>query len=84
MVRREIQIDEDTDRVLTELAAQHQGDLGLAVTDLVQAREGLEDLAERSETAYKSELRDQRQRSESDFREGRTISWKEVKARNGL
>jgi len=84
MVRREIQIDEDTDQVLTELAAQYHGDLGMAVTDLVQTRQRLEDFAERSEAAREAVLRDQREKAESAFREGRTLTWQEVKARNGL
>jgi len=84
MVRREIEIDEDTNRLLTELAAEYKGDLSLALTDLVYAREGLEEFAERSETEHENTLRAQRDRSEADFREGRTVSWEDVKARNGL
>lgn len=84
MVRREIEIDEDTNRLLTELAAEYKGDLSLALADLVHAREGLEEFAERSEAAQESTLRVMRDRSESDFREGRTVTWEEVKTRNGL
>lgn len=84
MVHREIEIDEDTDRLLAELAAEHQGDLSLALTDLVHARQGIEDFAERSEAAQADVLRSQRDQSEADFREGRTISWEDVKSRNGL
>lgn len=84
MVRREIEIDEDTNRVLTELASEYKGDLSLAFADLVLAREGLEDLAERSEAAHENMLRALRDRSEADFREGRTVTWEDVKARNGL
>ena len=77
MVRREIEIDEDTNRLL-------KGDLSLALADLVHAREGLEEFAERSEAAHENALRDLRDRSEADFREGRTVTWEDVKARNGL
>ena len=84
MVRREIEIDEDTDRILTELASEYRGDLSLALADLVQAREGLEEFAERSEAAHESALRALRDRSEADFREGRTVTWEDVKAANGL
>ena len=35
---REIEIDEDTDRLLAELASEYKGDLGLALADLVRAR----------------------------------------------
>jgi hypothetical protein len=41
MVRREIEIDEDTNRLLTELASEYEGNLNLALADLVHAREGL-------------------------------------------
>jgi DNA-binding phage protein len=84
MVRREIEIDEDTDRFLSELAAEYKGDLSLAMADLVHAREGLEEFAERSEAAQEHTLRSLRDRSEADFQEGRTVAWKDVKARNGL
>jgi DNA-binding phage protein len=84
MVRREIEIDEDTDRLLTELVSEYGGDLSLALADLVHAREGLEEFAERSEAAREHTLRALRDRSEADFREGRTVTWEDVKARNGL
>ena len=38
MVRREIEIDENTDRVLTELASEYNGDLSHALADLVELR----------------------------------------------
>ena len=84
MVRREIEIDEDTDRILTDLASEYKGDLSLALADLVHAREGLEELAERSEAMHENPLRTLRDRSEADFREGRTVTWEDVKAHNGL
>jgi predicted transcriptional regulator len=84
MVRREIEIDEDTNRLLTELASEYQGDLSLALADLVHAREGLEDFVERSEAVHENRLRALRDRSEADFREGRTVTWEDVKTRNGL
>jgi DNA-binding phage protein len=84
MVRREIEIDDDTNRLLTELASEYEGDLGLALADLVHAREGLEDFAERSEAEHEHTLRALHARSEADFREGRTVTWHDVKARNGL
>ena len=84
MVRREIEIDDDTNRLLTELASEYKGDLSMALTDLVHAREGLEEFAERSEAAHENTLRTQRDKSEADFREGRTVTWEDVKARNGL
>ena len=84
MVRRAIEIDEETDRLLTELASEYKGDLGLALADLVHSREGLEEFAERSEAAQEHSLRALRDRSEADFREGRIMSWEDVKTRNAL
>jgi hypothetical protein len=84
MVRREIEIDEDTDRGLSALAAEYEGDLGLALASLVLAHEGLEDIAERSEAAQGPALRALRDQSKADFRAARTASWEDVKARNGL
>ena len=83
MIRREIEIDEDTDRLLTELASEYEGDLSLALADLVHARQGLEELADRSELEREDALRTLRDKSEADFREGRTVTWQDVKARNG-
>jgi DNA-binding phage protein len=84
MVRREIEIDEETDRMLTELASEYEGDLSLALADLVHAHEGLEEFAERSEAAHESVVRALRDKSEADFHSGRTVTWEDVKDRNGL
>jgi hypothetical protein len=84
MVRREIEIDDETDRILTEIASDYKGDLGMALSDLVQTRGALEDFAERSEAAHEGALGSLRDRAEADFREGRTVTWKDVKASNGL
>lgn len=84
MVRREIEIDEDTDRALSELALEYEGDLSQALTDLVLAHRGLETFAEESEAAYETVLRAMRDKSEADIREGRTLTWEELKTRNGL
>ena len=84
MVRREIEIEEDADRILTDLASEYEGDLSLALADQVHARGGLEELAERGESANESALRALRDRSEGGLREGRTVAWEDVKARNAL
>ena len=84
MVRREIEIDEETDRILTELASEYKGDLSLALSELIHAHEGLERFAERSEAAHEGALRSLRARAEADFREGRTVAWEDVKATNRL
>lgn len=84
MVRREIEIDENTDRILTELASEYKGDLSQALSDLVHVYEGLEAFAEHAEAARENTLRAMLERSEADFREGRILSWDDVKTRSGL
>jgi hypothetical protein len=84
MVGRQIEIDEETDRVLTELARAHEGSLSAALAELVQARENIEALVDQSEATQSQSLRAQLTRSELGFREGRFTTWDEVKRRNGL
>jgi hypothetical protein len=84
MVRREIEIDEETDRILTELASEYKGNLGHALADLVHAHESLEEFVEQSEAAQEKELLTLRDRAEADFREKRTTTWEDLKTRNGL
>jgi len=84
MVRREIEIDEATNLLLVELAADYQGDLSLALADLIHARGGLEEYAARSEAANEPKLSAMRDGSEADFREGRTVTWEEVKSAHRL
>ncbi|MEQ1946331.1 MAG: hypothetical protein ABL995_04035 [Bryobacteraceae bacterium] len=84
MVRREIEIDEATDQVLTELASEYHGNLGQALADLVYGRAGVESFAEGSEAALAERLRMMRNTAENDFRAGRGIAWEDVKSRNGL
>lgn len=69
MVRREIEIDEATDRILTELASDYGGNLSEALADLVRSRERVEAFAEESEAANEQTLRALRDKSEADFRE---------------
>jgi len=97
MVRRELEIDEETDRLLTELASEYEGNLSWALSDLVHAREGIEDLAAKR-SCIRSDAAPLRDRSEADFREGCTlfigamlgaavghvVDWEAMKARNGL
>jgi len=84
MVRREIEIDEDTDRLLNELASEYNGDLNSALADLIRSYEGIEALAERSEEGQGLRLRTLRERAESEFQEGRIMTWQDVKRNNRL
>jgi len=80
---RQIEFDEETDRLLADLAQEYGGDLGKALADLVRSHENLESFLDQCENAQSS-LRTQKEQSEQDFREGRVITWDEVKRRNGL
>ena len=84
MVTRYIEIDEETDRMLSELAEDYQGDLGQALSELVHARGELGSLADDSEAAERENLQAQRERAERGFREGRFTRWEDVKRQNGL
>ena len=44
MVHRQIDLDEESDRMLTELAEEYDGDLGWALSELLQSRQGEESL----------------------------------------
>ncbi|MGO4882949.1 MAG: hypothetical protein ACLP59_19335 [Bryobacteraceae bacterium] len=83
-VVRQIDFDEDTDRILTELAEEHQGNLGEALTDLVHAHAAIEAFLEECEEAQGMPLRTQVERAESGFSEGRFTDWEDVKRRNRL
>ncbi len=84
MVRREIEIDEETDRILQDLAAQHNSNLGEVLADLVRAHEGLEAFLEESEHHHALELKPLVDQAEKDFSEGRGIPWEKIKADHGL
>lgn len=84
MVHRQIDVDEETDRHLTDLAQDYGGDLNEALADLIRSRESVEAFLDQHEEAYRALLGQQLRRSEEDFRAGNTISWAEVKRRNRL
>jgi predicted transcriptional regulator len=84
MVHRQIDLDEDTDRKLGELARDCDGDLGQTVAGLVHAHEGLECFADEVEEVHRVSLLAQLERSERDYREGRFVTWDEVKRRLSL
>jgi len=84
MVRREIEIDEEADRILTHLAQEYEGDLGKALADLVGTSESTTAFLDEQEALHRDSLIAQVERSERGFREGRFTTWEEVKRRNGL
>jgi hypothetical protein len=84
MIRREINLDEESDRILSELAQDYEGDAGKALAELLHARGGIEAFADACEEAQRELLLAQKDRSEREFRDGRVVSWEEVKRRNHL
>jgi hypothetical protein len=84
VVRREIELDEETDRILAELAQSHDGNPGKALADLIHAHESLEAFVEQCEEAHKGSLNAQLERAKNDFRGGRFTTWDEVRRRNHL
>jgi len=84
MVHREIEIDEDADRILTQLATDYAGDPGKALSALLRVSESIESFLDDNEELHRDSLLAQVERSERGFREGRFTTWEEVKRRNGL
>ena len=84
MIRHEIELDDDTDRILADIAGDYPGGINEAVAELVRSHAGIEDLVEQCEEAHADSLQQQRDRAERGFREGRFTMWDEVKRRNGL
>ena len=81
MVRREINLDEETDRILEEFAREYEGGLAEALTDLVHARESIENCVEQCEEAHREMLLAQLERGAL---EEPATPWDEVKRRSGL
>ena len=84
MVCRQIDLDEESDRILSGLARDYQGDLGRALGDLLHAHQSVEAFVEVCEEAHRDSLLIQKERGERGFREGRFTTWDEVKRRNDL
>jgi hypothetical protein len=84
MVKRQIDLDEESDRILSGLALDYHGDLGEALADLLHAHQTVEAFVEECEEAHRDSLFAQKQRAERGFLDGRFTTWDEVKRRNGL
>jgi len=84
MKRRQVLLDDASERILASLAEAHAGNKSLAVREALKAREAVEDLLDRIENAQYTNLRVQKERSEAGFRQGRFITWEHVKRRNRL
>jgi len=84
MAQRQIEFDEETDRILEELAREYSGDLGKALADLVHAHAGIEAFLDECEEANRASLLAQKERAERGFQEGVFTRWADVKRRNNL
>lgn len=84
MVLRQIELDEESDRILSNLSQAYEGDAGRALGDLPQAHEGVEAMVAQCEELHAETLLAQRERAERGFREGRFTTWDEVKRKNAL
>jgi hypothetical protein len=84
MVRRQIELDDETDRQLEELAQEYEGNLGQALAGLLRTRESVESLLDEHEERHRDVLLTQRDRSEGGFQPGRATPWAEIKRRNSL
>jgi hypothetical protein len=84
MVLRQIEFDEETDRGLSDLARDHDGNVSQALAELMRTRESLESFLDQCEDAHRAELRRQLEDSERDFRSGNTVPWRDMKHRNHL
>ena len=82
MVHREIEIDEETDRKLTGIAEDYDGDLGKALAELVAQHDGMEALLEETERINHDHLLQQRERAEQPLNEVGFTAWKDVIQRN--
>lgn len=84
MVTLTIEVEERVDQALREIAKHHGGDLSLVLAELLAAHESFELMADEFEEGNEEHLKQQRDRSEREFAEGRVVSWETVKARNQL
>jgi len=63
------------------LQQRHGGNRSLALREALKVQEVMEDWLDQIETANAGVLREQKERSEKGFREGRFTTWEEVKRR---
>jgi len=84
MIRRQIDLDDESDQILSGLAQDYEGDFGKALADLLHAHKNVESFVEACEEAQRDSLLAQKERSEREFREGRVTTWDEVERRHDL
>lgn len=81
MKRRQILLDEESDRILETVAAPNGGNKSLAVREVLKTHCAMETLLDRIERSHGASLSRQKRRSEHGFREGRFTTLEEVKRR---
>lgn len=84
MVRRQIDLDEESDQILARLAEDYEGDLGKALGNLLHAHESMEDFVDLCEQAHEDRLLTPKERVERRSDEGRFTVWEAVKRRHNL
>ena len=84
MAARQIELDEDANKILDSMASAYGGSASLAISELLRAHETIESLLDELEAGQSAELALQKEGAERGFREGRFTSWDEVKRQNGL
>lgn len=83
-MRRQIELDDETDRQLEALAQEYEGNLGQALAGLLRTRESVESFLDEHEERHRDVLLTQRDRSEGGFQPDRAVPWAEIKRRNSL
>jgi hypothetical protein len=84
MAVRQVRLSPEAEPILDSVAASFGGDADIALSELLIAHESIESFLDEMESANSEELMGQRDRSTREFREGRTVSWEQVKLDNGL
>jgi hypothetical protein len=84
MAIRQVKLSPEAEPILDSVAASFGGDASLALSELLIAHESIESFLDEMESSNAEELVRQRDCSAREFREGRTVSWEQVKLNNGL
>ena len=71
--RRQILLDEQSDRILKSRAAHHEGNRSLAIREILKGHDRMEALLDQIEAAQATDLRRQKERSEKGFQAGRSL-----------
>ncbi len=84
MTRREVLLDDESNKLLDDMASEHAGDASVALSELLHTRESIESFLDEFEAIHEENLKEQVERAECDFRQGRHKTWEELKHRNSL